>query len=203
VTQLSSFYLDVLKDRLYCEAVDSPVRRSSQTVMYEILSRTVRWVAPLLSFTAEEVWQNMRSQSWVTEESIFLADFPASNKEWRFSDQESLFWKNLMILRDEIFIHLEKARQEGKIKNSLEARVSIPVSKIEQVLGKDYKFTPPQMAAYMLFSQLELSSSSQEIIVQKANGQKCSRCWIWKEDVGSHSDHPEVCGRCASVVKSL
>jgi isoleucyl-tRNA synthetase len=204
VTQLSSFYLDVLKDRLYCEAVDSPLRRSSQTVMYEILSRTVRWLAPLLSFTAEEVWLNMRSQLWVSEESIFLSDFPVlKDKEWQFDNQENSFWQNLMTLRDEILVHLEKARQEGKIKNSLEARVLIPALKIEKTIGKEHRFSSSQLAAYMLLSQIEVLPSINEVLIEKAKGQKCSRCWIWKEDVGADSAHPQICGRCASVVKSL
>lgn len=190
---LSGFYLDVIKDRQYTVATDNVARRSAQTAMYHILEGMVRWFAPILSFTAEEVWQHMPGER---PESVFLTtfhDFPSVQSAF-----DDTFWSELIRLRDNVNAELEKARNAGTIGSSLEAKVHIsaPATQYQALarLGDELRFA-------LIVSQVQLEEGgSLHIGVQKADGEKCVRCWHFSEKVGSDAAHPELCPRCVENV---
>jgi len=215
VVDMSSFYLDVLKDRLYTFRTDSVERRSAQWVLSRILSMMTRLMAPILSFTAEEVWQNIRTGSQSAgqgnskiEESVFLASFPAADATY-FDRQLEEKWDNLFVLRNEVNKALEMKRSERFLGNSLEAKVilHLPVS-YKDLLTGDRDFLP----TFFIVSAVELSDESMkdsyrstaieglEITIERAKGSKCQRCWNWSTTVGTFTDKPDICGRCYNVV---
>ncbi|MBI5116268.1 isoleucine--tRNA ligase [Candidatus Poribacteria bacterium] len=202
---LSSLYLDMLKDRLYTFAADSPARRSSQTALNLILHALTRMLAPTLSFTAEEVWQAIPNQPG-REPSIFLCSWPRI--EQRFVDDElARRWESLLKVRASVTKALEIARQQGMLGNSLEAAVSVyPVkSETADLLGRYEK----ALRTILIVSQVELHSPGEplpadisanddeiSIAVRRAAGKKCKRCWNYSETVGESDLHPSLCGRC-------
>ena len=208
VLEMSSFYLDILKDRLYVSGTDSPERRAAQWTMREILLALTKMMSPIFSFTAEEIWQTLQGQQ---EESVFLADFPVVNEE--FSDPElEKKWDGLVQVRDEVNKALEIKRKEKLIGNSLEASVTI------QADGEIYNRLKEQeafLATLFIVSSTELIKGTAllegafeaetvpglKTLVQRAEGQKCERCWNWSVDVGT--EYPEICGRCVKVVSAL
>lgn len=214
VVDMSSFYLDVLKDRLYTAKADSAERRASQWVLSEILSALTRLMAPVLSFTSEEVWGYVtKQQSAISKqhsaESIFFAGFPEVNKIFIDSQLEER-WKDLLGIRDEINKALEIKRAEKFIGNSLEAQVKIYLPDRYRALCESYKDLLPVL---FLVSSVQLSndrlSGSYEstnieglqVLVEKASGGKCLRCWNWSESVGKFGDSPDLCERCYQVIK--
>ncbi len=215
VVDMSSFYLDVLKDRLYTFRTDSVERRSAQWVLSRILSMMTRLMAPILSFTAEEVWQNLRTGSQSAgqgnskiEESVFLASFPAADATYSDRQLEEK-WDNLFVLRNEVNKALEMRRSERFLGNSLEAKVilHLPVS-YKDLLTGDRDFLP----TFFIVSAVELSDESMkdsyrsteieglEITIERAKGSKCQRCWNWSTTVGTFTDKPDICERCYNVV---
>ncbi len=217
VVDMSSFYLDVLKDRLYTFKADSKERLAAQWVIYNILSTMIRLMAPILSFTAEEVWQNMRQKSKAyqqdtseIETSVFLAPFPGFNEKYHDEELERR-WSELFILRNEVNKALELKRAERFIGNSLEAKVVLFLSdKYKNYLVQKIDFLP----TFFIVSAVEISDQSFEdsyksteipgieIAVQHAPGKKCQRCWNWSESVGLFSEAPDVCERCYKVLFS-
>lgn len=208
VVDMSSFYLDILKDRLYTFKRDSLERRAAQWVLYEILSVMTRLMAPILSFTAEEIWGFMPGEK---VESVFLSDFPIPDERYMKPDLEDR-WARLIAIRDEVNKALEIKRQEKFIGNSLEAKVEIFLR------GKDYKLLTQYrdfLPALFIVSAVTLSDSepvekayrSEEIpdlfiSIERAPGRKCERCWNWSDSVGSFSDAPDICHRCYGVLKA-
>lgn len=191
---LGSFYLDVIKDRQYTIAKDALARRSAQTAIYHILQAMVRWLAPILSFTAEEVWHYLPGKK---EESVFLTEFYTALEKHKtaLNDEE---WQTLIALRDEINTHIEQARNQGLIGSALEAKVIIhsPNHALLKQLGDELHFA-------FLVSQTEVKASDTlRIEVAKAEGEKCERCWHHLPDVGSVSAHPHLCTRCVSNIES-
>ena len=190
---LGGFYLDVIKDRQYTVATDNVARRSAQTAMYHILEGMVRWFAPILSFTAEEVWQNMPGER---AESVFLStfhDFPTVTSAF-----DDAFWQGIIELRDDVNAELEKARNAGLIGGSLEAAVDIvaPQALYEMLarLGDELRFA-------LIVSQVTCTAGETLAIrVRKAEGEKCARCWHFSVDVGVDAAHPELCPRCVANV---
>jgi len=201
---LSALYLDVLKDRLYTNRASSVVRRSAQTAMFIILSAMTRLLAPILTFTAEEVWSAM--PSWKgKEESIHLTQFPDMEERY-FNSRLGEQWKMMIDVKSEIAKAIEQARKEKVIGHSLDARVTIavPVEIRDLVAGH-----LEDMRALLIVSQLELAEAIEMIQpyvsediqglivgVEKARGTKCERCWIYDESVGTDATHPTVCKRC-------
>jgi isoleucyl-tRNA synthetase len=196
---LSGFYLDLLKDRLYCDPAASLSRRSAQTVLWHLSDILTRVWAPILSFTADEAWRAIGHA-----ESVALADMPSAPAEWNESQLDEIF-----PVRDKILEALEKARQAGRMKGNLEAKVVLfggPNQELVQRYAKDW-------AAFCIVSQVEIRSTPLEtpeaevhgiqIQVLKADGQKCARCWIYKTDVGQESRWPDVCGRCGQALAAL
>ncbi|GAB4486734.1 MAG: isoleucine--tRNA ligase [Thermodesulfovibrionales bacterium] len=207
VVDMSSIYLDILKDRLYTAKTDGRERRASQWVFVQILSTLTRLMAPVLSFTAEEVWSYVAAISGGPE-SVFLADFPKPDA--RFIDPAlEERWKRLLALRDDVNKALEIKRAEKFIGNPLEARVKIRVPDADRSLVEEYRTFLPM---FFIVSQVELSDTQLDgahegtampglqVVVERAPGRKCQRCWNWSETVGTFQDHPEICDRCHGVI---
>jgi isoleucyl-tRNA synthetase len=201
---LSALYLDVLKDRLYTTKTNSVERRSGQTAMFTILKAMTLLLAPILTFTAEEVWSAMPSWSG-KEESVHLTQFPLVNEKYLKADLGER-WKAMIDAKSEIAKAVEQARKEKVIGHSLDARITIAAPEEMRALFAAHL---EDMRSLLIVSQLQLAEEkdiaspfkSEEIKglvvgVEKARGGKCERCWIYEESVGSDAKHPTVCARC-------
>jgi isoleucyl-tRNA synthetase len=203
--ELSAFYLDVLKDRLYASASNAPGRRAAQTVLYEVSSALTRLLAPILVHTMEEVWQRLPVPDKAL--SVHLAEFPTIREEWL--DRELLErYERLLALREEVNRAVEQAKVEHRIPNPQSARVRLYAGGELYTLLSHYPTDPtPDNLLARLFgvSQAEVYPSEGElrIEVDTAPGAKCARCWLVLPDVGSQSDYPDLCPRCAEVVRAL
>jgi len=189
--ELSAFYLDVLKDRLYASAAGAKERRSAQTAMHRIAETLARLLAPILVHTTDEVWSYLKLPN--KPESVHLADLPKP----RSSDETLLArWTPLLEARDDVKKAIEEARQSGKIGNPLEARVTLSASyrTLEGFTG--------QLPMLFLVSQVAFGDGD-SIEVEPAEGVKCARCWLVKMDVGASSEHPDLCARCAAAIGQL
>ncbi len=195
---LSAFYLDILKDRLYVCAPDDPARRGSQSMLAEILTYVTRMLAPILSFTAEEIW---KAVPWnMDEESVFLADFPESDAS-RKDDALQERWEKLRTARKVVLKKLEDARAEKLIGNSLEAAVELTVPASDIDFFKKYE---SELERVFIVSKVVLLKGEElDSEVKKAPGTKCMRCWNIREDVGKDSQYKDVCARCAEVLKAI
>jgi isoleucyl-tRNA synthetase len=208
VVDMSSFYLDVLKDRLYTFKSDSAERRAAQWVFCQILSTMTRLMAPILSFTAEEVWQSIRNREQNTEDSVFLASFPEVDEKYYDQELEKK-WDDLFVLRNEVNKALEIKRAERFIGNSLEAKLILCCpQKYNAIISECKDF----LTAFFIVSAVEIMDKSPgdsyksteveglEIKVERAPGAKCQRCWNWSESVGTFTEAPEICDRCYKVI---
>ncbi|CEH32078.1 isoleucine--tRNA ligase [Aneurinibacillus migulanus] len=204
--ELSSFYLDISKDRLYADAEKSLRRRSAQTVMYDILLDLVRLVAPIIPHTADEVWNYIPGTD---VESVQLTDMPEADAK-QLDEALEAKWDRLVEIRDEVNKALEEARREKIIGQSLSASVAIyPGEEAEKAL----KEAEERLKELFIASHVMLYPSSEKspedavqleglaVVVKPAEGEKCERCWIITPEVGSDADHPTLCSRCATVVK--
>ncbi len=195
---LSAFYLDITKDRLYCSHPQDKGRRAVQTVIFEMLRDSARLLAPILSFTAEEVWKHIPGFSG-KKESVHLELFP-DVKEEPFSSEEEQEWEVLFSFREMANKALEDARRSDFIGNSLEAKLVISAEgKAKEVLEK-YR---PYLTEFFIVSGVEIKDGSDGVKVEKAEGQKCQRCWMFHPEVGKDAEHPNLCPRCIEVVKRL
>ena len=201
VTDMSNFYLDIIKDRLYCEKEDSAVRRAAQTAMYRILSAVARLAAPIISFTAEEIWTYMPHTSTDDKESIFLNQMPEKSGI-EFSDEFVSKWDFIYSTRETVNKVLEEKRNEKLIGKSLEANIIIHCG---ESLYEKYNALTEELKDILIVSGVSASKDGNdevpEIEVIKAEGEKCERCWSYSNTVGSDSEHPTLCARCAAVVK--
>jgi isoleucyl-tRNA synthetase len=211
---LSAFYFDILKDRLYTAPASSVRRRAAQTTLYRIADALVRVVAPLLSFTADEVWKHLPAPH-LREKSVHLATFVSPGDLRAGLSTEHLQrlenWPRLIALREEVLKALEVARQEKFIGGSLEARVALAVSQDLQPLVEQYR----GLLRYLfIVSQVEVSQQAVEgatasglaglsVKIEKAAGQKCDRCWNFSEQVGKDQRYPTVCERCSAALKEI
>jgi isoleucyl-tRNA synthetase len=214
VVDMSSIYLDVLKDSLYTAKADSTERRASQWVLFEVLSVLTRLMAPVLSFTSEEIWsyvvrQEAQAKDTDAHGSVFFSSFPEVQE--RFLDRElEERWRKLLSLRNEVNKALELKRAEKFIGNSLEAKVKIFLPEEYHPLAESYLLFLP---TFFLVSALELTRESLDgayegidipglqVVVERASGGKCQRCWNWRESVGSFSQSPDLCDRCYNVLQ--
>ena len=207
VVDMSNFYLDIIKDRLYCEKADSLERRSAQSAIYMILSALTRLVAPILAFTSEEIWAAMPHLASDDTGSVLFNDMP---KPIELHTDESFLakWDRIHQVRDEVNKALEGKRNEKVIGKSLEAKVILHCS---GELASFLETVKDELAAAFIVSQVELSDGAGEtasdmeglsITVQKADGEKCERCWAYSTTVGECEEHPTLCARCAAVVKN-
>ena len=201
---MSAFYLDVLKDRLYTSPTESLERRSAQTAMYRILDALTRMMAPVLSFTAEEIWGFIPGER---EESVHLAEFPSFEDSLIDNALEEKY-ERILAVRSDVAKVLELARAEKIIGHSLDARVELAA---DGDLADLLKQESAQLACLLIVSQVEVTDSLEnattgenlpglKIRVSKADGEKCSRCWNYATTVGDHVDHPEICHRCLQAL---
>ncbi len=198
---LSSFYLDVLKDRLYTFAPRSRERRSSQTVLLELLKDLIRLAAPLLSFTAEEAWRCL-PEGAREEDSVHLAQMPQVQDD--LIDMEMADrWTNLLEIRSLVLKALEDARRDGLIGNSLEAKVVVRSGGDTSRLLESFV---PSLPSVFIVSEVELfeeaDAETPAVDVSRAAGVKCARCWNYRTSVGFNPDYPDICDRCVVQVES-
>lgn len=218
-TTMSSFYLDILKDRLYTSGTDSVLRRSAQTVLFDILNGLLRLMQPVLSFTSAEAWDSLYSlkQNEKLESGIYFTEFPAALDLEK--DQEMMEkWEKLIKVRADITKALEIARREKVIGHSLEAKVLLQASgELLSFLQEEWD-TVKEISIISEMSEMsELTDTTlntgitykseevEDFVIQvvTASGEKCSRCWIRSTTVGDNNDHPEVCSRCFGVVAEM
>ncbi|MCX8096903.1 MAG: isoleucine--tRNA ligase [Spirochaetes bacterium] len=203
---LSAFYFDVLKDRLYTGRKDGIKRRSSQTAMYYILIHLVKAVAPILSFTAEDVWQNFFKDRLGTD-SVFFTEYEEVKEEWK-NDEISRKFEYLILSRDATLKALEIARRDNLINSSLEAKVFI-YSKDKNLLSifEEYKkdlwemFIVSQVEVIDgVSSKINYEENNIKVGIDRAEGKKCERCWIYSPTVGQNSQHPTICQKCIEAI---
>ena len=185
---LSSLYIDITKDRMYCDAPDSARRRATQTTMDEIYGALCQLLAPLLAFTAEEAWSHSRGDS-----SVHVEEFPKAQNR---GDQASAQMTDLLRLRGVIGQAIEKARQEKLIGNALEAAVVLRSnSDVTSKVSKE------ELEEFFILSDLTIEQAKEPgATVTKTPYQKCARCWRHREYVGKSKTHPDLCDRCEKVV---
>jgi isoleucyl-tRNA synthetase len=207
VNELSAFYLDAGKDRLYAEAPGSLIRRGAQTAMWELISSVTRMLAPILSFTAEEIWQEMRAIDRSLPESVFLTDFPKPDKKAADEELEAQ-WDKVLVLRGAVSRVLEELRAAKTIGTSLEAHVQV---KKTDALREELApaFSPQEMADIAIVSKFEWvdaltlpkavrdEETGYEIAAAFTPGVKCPRCWKYTETPVENS----LCPRCAKALE--
>jgi isoleucyl-tRNA synthetase len=192
VVDLGGFYLDILKDRLYTTPAAGHARRSAQTAMFHIAESIVRWLAPILSFTAEEIWRHLPGPR---AESVFLTTWHTLPG----MQDSSIDWAALIALRIKVTRKLEELRDAGAIGSSLDAVVDVhaPPDAYARLnaLGKELRFLLITSEAHLH----EGAAGTEEIInARPAATAKCARCWQHRADVGQHAEHPELCARCVT-----
>jgi isoleucyl-tRNA synthetase len=212
VVDLSAFYFDVLKDRLYTFAPKGCERRSAQTAVYRMATALVRLLAPILVFTAEEIWKHL-PQTSEESASVHSALFPKPSECCGFQDDAlDARWEHLLEVRNEVLKALEQARNAKAINSALEARVELAASDDLAVLLRDYAAWLP---ALFIVSQVELTDSPSsgavssgsvpglEVTVHRARGKKCERCWNYSVRVGESAEYPTVCERCVAALREI
>ena len=208
VVDMSNFYLDIIKDRLYCG--DAHGRRSAQTALYTILDGMTRLIAPILAFTSDEIWSAMPHTADVNTESVLLNDMPGFDAALALSEEETFRWGLLISVRDAVNKALENARAAGVFKKAQDTEVTLSVA--EQ---KDADFlSGVDLATLCIVSRVTVTTEAAEgekmadclipctIAVKLSEAPKCVRCWNHNEHVGEDHDHPELCPRCAGVVRA-
>lgn len=205
--ELSATYLDILKDRLYCDRADGFLRRSAQSTQYEILVSVLPLMAPILSFTSEEIWGLIPNRSDPAP-SVFLAAWPKVPAEWTNRDLEAK-WDRVWMVRQEALKALELARQKKEIGHPLDAKVQFAAEGETLSFLKSFE---SEWAQICITSQAQIVDSlptpqlqsaavpSLKVSVVKADGEKCERCWNYSVEVGTIAEHPKLCGRCAKAV---
>jgi isoleucyl-tRNA synthetase len=211
VVDLSSFYYDVLKDRLYTKAAKSKSRRSAQTAVWKISSALVRLSAPILVFTAEEIWRYLPKTAGEPD-SVHMALF-SEEAELRtgITPKQVAMWEVLSKVRGEVLKALETARNEKKINSGLEAKVLLNA---ELELKAKLKQYLPLLPGLFIVSQVDFLSAGTgdyrsdaipglEVTIQKADGTKCDRCWNYSVHVGENKRYPTICERCSEALAEI
>jgi isoleucyl-tRNA synthetase len=204
VVEMGGFYLDIIKDRQYTTQVDSLARRSAQTAMYHIAEALVRWITPILSFTAEEIWENLPGER---EPSVFLVEWYQGL--FRLDPAQAMaedFWEQLIAVRDAVNRELENQRSQGHLKGGLDASVTLYCS---EELAESLAQLEDELRFVLITSDAVVevldaapdNAASTEVeglalLVEVSEFEKCERCWHRRQDVGTHSAHTTLCGRC-------
>ena len=207
ITDMSNFYLDIIKDRLYCTGEKSVDRRAAQTAMYKILSALSRMIAPVLSFTAEEIWNYIPHMASDDTRSIFMNQMPEKENisaDEKFNEK----WDTIYKLRSDVTKALEIKRRDKFIGAPLEAKIIVHAgadydsfSSFKDILEKVFIVSSVDVLAD---GTGEFGSDNFEGVsydIERAAGEKCERCWAYSETVGKDHDHPTLCARCAAEVK--
>ncbi len=208
--ELGALYLDITKDRLYTMPADSHGRRSAQSAMYRIAEALVRWLAPVLSFTAEEIWQAMPGERG---DSVLFETWYEGLVACQGSPEQRRYWADLLAIRDTASRVLEGMRKSGQIGAALEAKLVIHA---DPALQARYAESADELRFFFITSELtlapltprpddaarvELEDGEAWISASVSAAAKCVRCWHRRDDVGSHAEHPELCGRCVGNVE--
>ena len=207
VVEMSNFYLDVLKDRLYTSVADSPARRSAQTVIYELLVTLIKLIAPVLTFTAEEAWNYLPVKDAV---SVQLTDWPQVNPAYKDEELDRR-WQALLSYRDVVMRRLEEARKEKRIGSSLTAALELYPDEKAYAALLPFK---ERLAEIFIVSACTLHEAGAQaagtvveqglgVAVKTAEGEKCDRCWMIHPQLGTDPAHPTLCPRCSENVKAL
>ena len=205
VHDMSTFYLDIIKDRLYVEGKTSKERRSAQTAMYIILSKLVRILAPITAFTAEEIWKYMPKKENENTFSIMLEDYPKYDEKLYNKELDDKF-KKIIEIKELASKKLEEAREEKLIGQTLEAKVTVIANK-ENELYQIIENNKNLIEDVLIVSELELKEDSSikkeelSINISRAEGEKCERCWKYTKDVGIDKENPTICKRCSEVLR--
>lgn len=209
---LGSFYLDVIKDRQYTAKTDSLARRSAQTAMYHVLEAMTRWIAPILSFTADEIWEFLpQPAEGERAESVFLAvmyDGLFELNQSHANDFDMAYWKRIEQVRVAVSAELEKCRTNGEIGASLDAEVVLTAT---PELAEDLSRLKDELRFVLITSGAvveaadnvdgtEIDGQMLFVSAKKSPYKKCERCWHYREDVGTYEAHPDLCGRCVENV---
>lgn len=208
VVDMSNFYLDVIKDRLYVEKADSASRRAAQTTIYRILDAMTRLISPVLAFTSDEIWQFMPHGADADKECVLFNEMPKESGVYADADFIAR-WDRIHALRDDVKKALELARKEKVIGASLEAKVQLFCE------GELYDFVQSvkdDLATVFIVSEVEIAEGKEgaikgeqleglSVTVLHAQGEKCERCWSFSETVGKNAQFPTLCSRCASILK--
>ena len=216
VVDLSSFYLDIIKDRLYCEEKDGLERRSAQTALYLILDTITKLFAPILCFTCDEIWQAMPHKNEDDQRNVVLNVMNEPFMQYALPEEEMAKWDALETLRDGVNAALESARAQKKIGKSLEAKVTLVTDQPQPQLDGLKAAFENQWADLFIVSQVEVKEDAGlydtaaettgegvRVLVEEAAGQKCERCWKHDGAVGQDAAHPTLCPRCAQVVSKM
>ena len=212
---LSAFYLDIIKDRLYTSPAKDNARRDAQTVMYLLLDSIVRLMAPILPFTAEEVWRHMPDFDGKAE-SVHLTQLPCADAAWK-NDALAAKWEKILDVRSEVAKALEEARTAKLIGHPLDASIAIYTADtdVKEILssfgaefGADLRDVFIVSDASLLSEPVENAYTSKElaglqVVVEKAGGKKCERCWKYDTTTGEREDYPGACARCSSVLDTI
>ena len=217
VVDMSNFYLDIIKDRLYCEEKDGAKRRSAQTALFLILDTMTKIMAPILAFTSDEIWLSMPHRSSDDARNVVFNDMNKPFTDYALDEKAMEKWSTVEKLRDDVNVVLEAARAEKKIGKALEAHVALHAgddaasAALVQVMGLN-------LAELFIVSDCQVSNGSPDtastvgkgtnfpgltVEVSEAKGAKCARCWMHSPTVGADADHPTLCARCAAVVRNL
>lgn len=199
VVDMSNFYLDVLKDRLYTEKADSKPRRAAQTSIYIILNAMTRMIAPILAYTSDEIWKYMPHSSNENANHVIFNEMP-EKVDISIDDNFMTFWDEIHELRDDVKKSLEAFIKDKTIKSSLEAKVTLVASGDKLAFLKKAE---NELATAFIVSEVEIAenSSELEIKIEKAEGEKCERCWAISKTVGKSNEHPTLCSRCCENLK--
>ena len=209
VVEMSNFYLDVIKDRLYCDSRESLSRRSAQTAIYRVLDAMTRLLAPVLCFTADEIWLAMPHGENEDARAVALNDMPEADKALTLSEEEEAHWSKVMRVRADVNKALELARAEKLIGKPLDARVTLYVS--EAAEGPFAELEGEDLAPLCIVSELKIVHGAGEgvrgenfdgltVHVEPSALPRCARCWTRSATVGTSEKHPTLCARCAGVV---
>ena len=201
VVDLSSFYFDILKDRLYCDEADGPERRSAQTALYLILDALTRMFAPILAFTCDEVWLAMPHRAEDDGRNVLFSEMVQPYTEYALSEEEMAKWGRIAALRSAVNGALEQARADKVIGKSLEAAVDLTVPEEDAFLAE---MDADEVADLFIVSQVRLTVGDQvKVAVEAAQGAKCGRCWKVLHSVKAVGEHEALCPRCAAVMAKL
>ena len=196
VVDLSNFYFDIIKDRLYCG--DEAGRRSAQTALYRILDGMTRLIAPILAFTSEEIWAAMPHDKSADAAGVLFNDMPEYDAALVLSESDAARWAALATAREDVNKTLEGARTAKTIGKSLEAAITMGGEHAKALAAEQESF----LAEIFIVSKVKLDTAADGIEVIAAQGEKCQRCWTVSEHVGEDSEHEALCPRCAHVVKT-
>jgi isoleucyl-tRNA synthetase len=222
--EMGALYLDITKDRLYTMPTGSHGRRSAQSAMFRILEAMVRWLAPLFAFTSEEIWQAMprqmhmpieiRGSFTVRDASVLYETWYQGLRETQNSPDQRRWWSDLLAIRETAARVLEGMRKEGRIGSSLDATLTIHA---DPAVAERYQQVADELRFFFIVSDLrldigeapadavltELEGANVWVSASVSEAPKCVRCWHHRVDVGSHPEHPELCGRCAENVTAF